>query len=170
MPRRWRFHQDSTPDWISCLAPFGLREAPGHDLPADSAAPILEAWRRLVATRTPVTLCRYAVSRELETRVLPAFSESEADFRLHARALTRPLVEQALAKLPHLHPDDATLGLQALIRAHPDQAYQVCAEAVAWVTARYVLDVLAHPDDRLAVRASRLYAVITTSSWASWSR
>ena len=98
--------------------------------------PILEAWRRLIGTRDPVAVCQYAVSCELEQRVLPALPEPGADYQLYARALTRPLVEQAVAKLQHRPPADATGGVRALIRARPDQAYQVCTEAIAWVTTR----------------------------------
>jgi hypothetical protein len=96
-------------------------------MPEPPPDPILDAWRRLVETRDPVTVCYYAVSRELETRVLPAFPEPGADYQGYARALTRPLVQQALTKLAGLYPADAKRGVTALIRARKTPAYQVRA-------------------------------------------
>jgi hypothetical protein len=130
--------------------------------------PTLDAWRMLVETRDPVTVCRDAISRELETRVLPAFPEPDADYQGYARTLTRPLVDQVLTKLTALFPDKAKRGVTALIRAKKDAAYKACAEAVEEAATLYAHDHRAHPEDRLATRVSRLDAAIRRSSLESW--
>lgn len=136
--------------------------------PPDPPDPILDAWRRLVAARDPVQACHWFVSRELATRVLPAFPEPGADYALYARDLTPPLVQQALTKLAGLYPDDAPRGVTALIRARKVPAFQVCLEAIEQVAAEYAFDHLAHPEDRLAERARRLYIGLEKSSLPSW--
>jgi hypothetical protein len=127
--------------------------------------PTLDVW-----LRNPVAACQAAVSRELELRVLPAFPDPGADYQLYARALARPLVDLALAKLKRLYPDDAKRGVRTLLRVRKDAAYAVCTETVEEAKRLYALDCRKHPDDRLAERARRLYIVVSHASYElpSW--
>ncbi len=128
----------------------------------------LTAWRTRIQQCDPRTVCYWAVSVELQRRVLPAFAVGSKDCQGFARELARPLVDQALAKLTRLYPDDAPRGVTALIRARKDAAYAVCAEAVEWAATLYAADVLAHPDDGLARRAQRIFVVVNNSPLPSW--